>query len=142
MIPRFRHILIPLDFTEKNLAALNIAFDLAVVNHAVTTLLHVVEEIQGEQDAEAQQFYDGLRNRADAELETLSQRFDEAGLIVERKVRIGKRLTEIVVHSDEHNVDLIVMSSHVPDLTNPIETWNTLSYQVSVLCSCPVLLVK
>ena len=39
MIPRFRHILIPLDFTENNLAALNIAFDLAAVNHAVTTML-------------------------------------------------------------------------------------------------------
>ena len=142
MIPRFRHILIPLDFTEKNLAALNIAFDLAAVNHAVTTLLHVVEEIQGDQDAEVQQFYDRLRNRAEAELETLSQRFDEAGLIVERKVRIGKRLKEIVIDSVERNVDLIVMSSHKPDLTNPLETWNTLSYQVSVLCPCPVLLVK
>jgi nucleotide-binding universal stress UspA family protein len=142
MIPRFRHILIPLDFTEKNLAALNIAFDIAAVNHAITTLLHVVEEIHGEQDAEVQQFYDRLRNRAEAELETLSQRFDEAGLIVERKVRIGKRLKEIVLDSVERNVDLIVMSSHKPDLTNPLETWNTLSYQVSVLCPCPVLLVK
>ena len=142
MIPRFRHILVPLDFTEKNLAALNIAFDLAVMNHAVTTLLHVVEEIQGDQDAEVQQFYDRLRNRAEAELETLSQRFDEAGLIVERKVRIGKRLKEIVIDSVDRNVDLIVMSSHKPDFTNPLETWNTLSYQVSVLCPCPVLLVK
>ena len=142
MIPRFRHILIPLDFTEKNLAALNIAFDLAAVNHAVTTMLHVIEEIQGDQDAEVQQFYDRLRNRAEAELETLSQRFDEAGLIVERKVRIGKRLKEIVIDSVERNVDLIVMSSHKPDLTSPLETWNTLSYQVSVLCPCPVLLVK
>ena len=142
MIPRFRHILIPLDFTEKNIAALNIAFELAAVNHAVTTLLHVVEEIQGDQDTEVQQFYDRLRNRAEAELETLSQRFYEAGLIVERKVRIGKRLKEIVTDSVDRNVDLIVMSSHKPDLTNPLETWNTLSYQVSVLCPCPVLLVK
>ena len=38
MIPRFQHILVPLDFTEKNLAALNIAFDLAVANHARVTL--------------------------------------------------------------------------------------------------------
>ena len=142
MIPRFQHIQVPLDFTEKNLAALNIAFDLAVVNHAVTTLLHVVEEIQGDQDSDIQQLYDRFRNRAESELETLSQRFDEAGLIVERKVRIGKRLTEIVLDSVERNVDLIVMSSHKPDLANPLETWNTLSYQVSVLCSCPVLLVK
>lgn len=142
MIPRFRHILIPLDFTENNLPALNIAFDLAVVNHAVTTMLHVVEEIHGPQDAEVQRFYDRLRIRAEAELETVSQRFDEAGLVVERKVRIGKRLKEIVSHSVERNIDLIVMGSHKPDMTIPLETWNTLSYQVSVLCPCPVLLVK
>jgi universal stress protein A len=142
MIPRFRHLLIPLDFTEKNLTALNIAFDLAAMNHALVTLLHVVEEIHGEQDTEVQQFYDRLRNRAEAELETLSQRFDEAGIIVERKVRVGKRLKEIVAVSIEHNIDLIVMSSHKPDLANLTETWNTLSYQVSVLCLCPVLLVK
>ena len=142
MIPRFRHILIPLDFTEKNLAALNIAFDIAAMNHALVTLLHVVEEIHGDQDAELTQFYDRLRNRAEAELETVSQRFDEAGLIVERKVRVGKRLMEIVTDSIERNVDLIVMSSHKPDLTNPLHTWNTLSYQVSVLCPSPVLLVK
>lgn len=142
MIPRFHHLLIPLDFTEKNLAALNIAFDLAVLNHARVTLLHVVEEIRGEQDDEVVQLYDRFRRRADSELETLSQRFDQAGLIVARKVRIGKPLKEIVTDSIEHAADLIVMSSHKPDLSKPLETFSTLSYQVSVLCPCPVLLVK
>ncbi len=48
MIPRFQHILVPLDFTEKNLAALNIAFDLAIANHARVTLLHIIEPLNGE----------------------------------------------------------------------------------------------
>lgn len=142
MVPRFRHILIPLDFTEKNLPALNIAFDLAVMNHARITMLHVVEEIRGDRDAEMIRFYDRLRDRAQSELETLGQRFDEAGIAVDRKVRIGKPLKEIVTDSVEREIDLIVMSSHRPDLTKPLETWATLSYQVSVLCPCPVLLVK
>ena len=38
--------------------------------------------------------------------------------------------------------DLVVMSSHKPDLSKPLQTWATLSCQVSVLCPCPVLLVK
>ena len=142
MIPRFRHILVPLDFTEKNLVALNIAFEMAVKEHTRITMLHVVEEIGGDEDEELIEFYDRLRHRAESELETLAQRFDEAGLLVDRKVRIGKRLKEIVADSIERSVDLIVMSSHRPDLTKPSVTWATLSYQVSALCPCPVLLVK
>ena len=30
MLPRFQHILVPVDFTEKNLTALDLVFDLAV----------------------------------------------------------------------------------------------------------------
>jgi len=142
MIPRFQHILIPLDFTEKNLAALNIAFDLAVAEHARVTLLHVVEQVGGEVDAELSEFYRRLKIRSESELESRSQRFDLAGIDVDCKTRIGQRLHEIVTDSIERSADLIVMSSHKPDLTRPLQTWATLSYQVSVLCQCPVLLVK
>ncbi len=142
MIPRFRHLLVPLDFTEKNLPALDIAFDLAVANHARVTLLHVVEQVGGEADAELMQFYSRLHSRAESELERISQRFEAANIAVDRKVKIGHRLNEIVTDSVERAADLIVLSSHKPDLTKPHQTWATLSYQVSVLCSCPVLLVK
>lgn len=142
MIPRFQHILIPLDFSEKNLEALNIAFDLAVVNRARVTLLHVVEQISGEADKELAAFYGRLRARAETELEARSQRFEEVGILVDCKIRIGHRLHEIVTDSIERRADLIVLSSHKPDLNRPLQTWATLSYQVSVLCQCPVLLVK
>lgn len=142
MIPRFQHILIPLDFTEKNLAALDIAFDLAIAEKARVTLLHVVEQVSGEVDAELTEFYQRLKTRAESELESRSQRFDLAGIDIDCKIRIGQRLHEIVTDSIERSADLIVMSSHKPDLTRPLQTWATLSYQVSVLCQCPVLLVK
>jgi len=142
MIPRFQHILIPLDFTEKSLPALDIAFELAVANRARVTLLHVIEAIHLDTDAELEQFYAKLEKRADAELERISQRFTTAGLPVDRKIRLGKRLAEIVNDAGERQADLIIMSSHKPDLERPLQTWATLSYQVSVLCPCPVLLVK
>lgn len=142
MIPRFQHILVPLDFTEKNLAALDIAFDLAVAEKARVTLLHVVEQVSGEVDAELTEFYRRLKTRAESELESRSQRFDLAGIDIDCKIRIGQRLHEVVTDSIERAADLIVMSSHKPDLTRPLQTWATLSYQVSVLCQCPVLLVK
>ena len=142
MQPRFQHILIPVDFTEKNLAAMEIALDLAIASHTRVTLLHIIESINVEADDEMEQFYSRLRARADAELERLSQRFSGSGIAVDRKFRIGKRLQEIVGDAAERQVDLIVMSSHRPDLQNPTKTWATLSYQVSMLCHCPVLLVK
>jgi nucleotide-binding universal stress UspA family protein len=142
MLPRFQHILVPVDFTEKNLTALDLVFDLAVASRARVTLLHVIEAIDVEPDAELNRFYEKLQERADSELERLSQRFVAAGLAVDSKTRYGKRLTEIVSDIVERKADLVVMSSHKPDLAKPLQTWATLSYQVSVLCPCPVLLVK
>ena len=142
MLSRFKKFLVPVDFTEKNLAVLDIAFEMAVANRARVTLLHVVETLDVESDAEMEQFYDRLEKRADSELERLSQRFEAAGLAIERKVRFGKRLAEILQSCTEHNTDLVMMSSHKPDLQKPQQTWATLSYQVSVLCPCTVLLVK
>jgi nucleotide-binding universal stress UspA family protein len=130
MLPRFQHILVPVDFTEKNLTALDLAFDLAAVNRARVTLLHVIETIEGDLDAEVEQFYAKLQERADSELERLSQRFVAAGLAVDRKTRYGKRLIEIVNDIIERKADLVVMSSHKPDLAKPLQTWATLSYQV------------
>ena len=141
MLPRFHHVLVPLDFTEKNRAALEVAFDLAVHHHARVTLLHVIEPISGA-DGELQAFTTRLRQRAESELEARAQRFAEAGQKVEWKVIEGHRLEEIVRASVDRSADLNVMSSHPLDPARPTQSWNTLSYQVSVLCRCPILLVK
>lgn len=142
MIPRFQHILIPVDFTEKNRRALDIAFEIAAVNHARVTLLHVIESLDMPADAELNAFYRKLERRAQAELDLMAERFAAAGLPVDQKIRYGKGLHEIVTDSAERKIDLIVMSSHIVDPERPLKSWATLSYQVSVLCSCPVLLVK
>ena len=142
MQQRFRHIMVPVDFTEKNLLARDIAFDLAVTSRARLTLLHVVEQLDVESDEELEQFYLRLEERARSELDHMSQRFLEAGLAVDCKIRFVRRLQEILSDAAERQIDLIVMSSHQPDLDHPRQTWATLSYQVAVLCSCPVLLAK
>lgn len=142
MIPRFQHLLVPVDFTGKNLAALDIAFEIAVQNQARVTLLHVIETIADLTDAEINEFYNRLDTRANTELETMAQRFAEAGLKIDQKIRYGKRLREIVQDSIDRQIDLIVLSSHKIEKDQPVENWGTLSYQISVICQCPVLLVK
>lgn len=142
MLPRFRHILVPLDFTEKNQAALDIAFEMAVANQSRVTLLHVIEQIDLPDDDEVDEFNDQLRQRADKELELSGQRFAEANVPIDWKIRLGQRVQEIAGYESEHGIDLIVMSSHPVDAENPARSLATLSYQVAVLSQCPVLLVK
>jgi nucleotide-binding universal stress UspA family protein len=142
MATPFQNILIPVDFTGSNASALGIAIDLAVAHQTRVTLLHVIETIDIEPDAEMERFYAKLQARAEKELERLSKPFVSIGLATDRKIRFGKRLPEIIRDAAERNADLIIMSSHKPDLKNPEQTWGTLSYQVSMVCACPVLLVK
>ena len=142
MLPRFQHILVPLDFTPKNQAALDVAFELASQNRSTVTLLHAIERIENVPQEELQSFYAQIAARAEAELEARSQRFAAAGIRVDRKIRFGRRIVEIVSDAHERKVDLIVMSSHKVDPSAVAASLGTLSYQVSVLCDCPVLLVK
>lgn len=145
MVPRFHHILVPLDLTARNDAALNIAFEMAVQNKAAVSLLHVVQKIETGSDApddETSEFYNQLRQRAASELDRFSQRFLDTETACEVKIRLGDRLQEIVDFAEQHRVDLIVMTSHKVDTERLPETWATLSYKVSVICGCPILLVK
>lgn len=143
MLPRFNHLMVPLDFTEKNQAALDIAFEIAVLNHSRITLLHVVEKIEdADSDEDIQLFYERLSARARDELELRAQPFAAAKLQVDFKTRIGKRAIEICEDAKAREVDLIVMSSHPIDPHNLAQSVGTLSYQVSLLCSSAILLVK
>ena len=145
MLPRFKNVLVPVDFAEKNWAALDVAFEIAVHNKATVTLLHVIETIDEgglNTDPEVNDFYERLKVRAERELETMGQRFVDAGVDVHERMRFGKRALEIVKFSVEHECDLIVMSSHPLAEANPAASLVTLSYQVSLLCTCPILLVK
>ncbi len=145
MLPRFQHILVPIDLTPKNRSALDIAFELATENKARVSLLHVTETIDTADqhpDDETLAFYDRVQQRVRNDLESLSQRFADAGVTVEVKVPLGKPLKEIVSFAATHEVDLIVMSSHPVDKEDLLQSWGTLSYKVSVACQCPILLVK
>jgi universal stress protein A len=139
---RFQHILIPVDFTEKNQAALDVVFDLAQHTGARVTLLHVIERVEQDDDPEMLAFYQTLEERAREHLAGMTQRFLEGGVSIDQGIVYGRRGPEIVRYSVEHQADLIVLSSHRIDPTKATRDWATLSYQVSILCQCPVLLVK
>ena len=142
MEPLFHHILVPLDFTQKNNGAMKTALRLAKQNHSNVTLLHVIETIDYAEDEEIAEFYESMKKRARANLATCADRFHDAKVPVAEKIVLGKRGMGIVTYAMRKEVDLVVLSSHKIKLDEAPQGWATLSYQVSILCQCPVLLVK
>jgi len=138
----FRNILVPVDFTLKNEAALNTAMDLVRGKDAKVTLLHVIETIEHVEFDEMADFYRGLETRAAAKLFGMEDRFNQALIPVYHEVIYGKRAEAIVRHAEEREVDLIVLSSHQVDRDHPALGVGAISYRIAIVARCPVLLVK
>jgi nucleotide-binding universal stress UspA family protein len=142
----FRKILIPVDFTDKNEAALAAALQTAGQKDAdprgEIVLLHVIETIEHIGFEEMSDFYRGLETRAAAKLFALEDRFREAGLDVRHEILYGKRAETIVRYAEDHGTELIVLSSHKVDPDHPALGWGTISYRIAIVARCPVLLVK
>jgi nucleotide-binding universal stress UspA family protein len=138
----FHRILVPLDFTDKNIRALEVALELAKQNKASVVLLHVIETIEHIPTGELEGFYAKLEGAARARMAFPSSMFLEKGLVVEPEIVYGKRAEEIVKYVTANEVDLIVMSSHKINPEQPAQSWGTISYKVAILAQCPVMLVK
>ena len=142
----FRKILVPVDFTEKNEAALQAAIQTAShrdkEQEGEVTLLHVIETIEHIGFEEMADFYRGLETRAAAKLFAMEERFREAGVPVRHELLYGKRAETIVRFAEDREMDLIVLSSHKVDRDHPALGWGTISYRIAIVARCPVLLVK
>ena len=137
----FEHILVPVDFTEKNTVALDTAMKLAQQHHGRITLLHVIEPMEYEDD-EIRAFYQTLETKAWEKMQALVEPVDKDEVPIKQQIILGRRASCIVEYVDTDDVDLVVLSSHKIGFDQPPKSWATLSYQVSFLCSCPVLLLK
>jgi nucleotide-binding universal stress UspA family protein len=142
----FRKILIPVDFTKKNeaaiLAAQQIAAGRATGEEGELNFLHVIEMIEHVEFDEMKTFYRELENRSVARLTQLEERCQGAGVSIHHDVQYGKRAEVIVQYAEERGMDLIVLSSHKVDREHPALGWGTISYRVAIMARCPVMLVK
>ena len=142
----FRKILVPVDFTDKNEAALAAALQTA--SHAdpgqrgEVELLHVIETIEHIDFKEMSDFYRSLETRATAKLFALEERLKEKGVSARHEVLFGKRAETIVRYAEEKAADLMILSSHKVDRDHPALGLGTLSYAIAIVARCPVLLVK
>lgn len=137
----FQKLLVPVDLTEKNRRAVEVARDLALETDGGVTLLHVIETLDLPFE-ELEDFYRQLEEKAEAVMGRLAEPVRRAGVGVQERVVYGKRAEEVVGWAQRDDVDLIILSSHRVDLEDPGAGWATLSYKVAILAQCPVLLVK
>ena len=137
----FDHILVPVDFTDKSAKALEAAIKMADLYRARLTLLHVIETLEYE-DSELQAFYTSLESAAWSKLNPMTEQCVNAGIQVNQDVIFGRRAVSIVDYASDAKADLLILGSHKIVSDNPPKNLLTLSYQVSLMCQCPVLLVK
>jgi nucleotide-binding universal stress UspA family protein len=138
----FEHILIPVDFSERNRHAVDIARNLAKHSAARITLIHVIETIEYISVAEMRDFYNRLEISARQGMDELSESLSGQSIPVEQVIVLGRRHDEIIRYAIENHVDLILMASHRVDPDRPAGNFGSISYRVAVLSPCAVLLLK
>ena len=138
----FHHILVPLDFTPKNAAALRAAQEAAEAWNARVTLVHVIERIEHIPPRALRAFYDTLTATARVRMARAAQRLSRAGRPARQVILFGKRGPSLLRYVVLNKVDLVVLASHRVRPDGSRHVWATLSYQLAVLAPCPVLLVK
>jgi nucleotide-binding universal stress UspA family protein len=135
----FKRILVPVDLSEKSSGAVDAACRLAAVTQGEVTLLHVIETIEHLDFDEMRSFYEKLEKKAEAGLRRLADPAPHKGVSMQTETVYGKRARSIIEFAAKRKMDLIVLNSH------PIQTgagFPSISYEVGILASCPVLLLK
>jgi nucleotide-binding universal stress UspA family protein len=138
----YRTILVPLDTSAKNKAVLRRARHLADPSTSRIVLFHAVEMLQDVEFEEMEDFYEDLKAQAQSVLDDWASSLADEGFSTETEVTFGERGPSIVEAVDTHDVDCIVLRSHVVDHDNPEESLGTVSHQVALFAPCSVLMVR
>jgi nucleotide-binding universal stress UspA family protein len=136
----FRTIVVPVDLTDRNRPAVDMAAKLVASSEGKIHLLHVIETLPGFSLEEEQDFYGRLQKAASEHLEALAAPLRATGRRVEADVIYGTRARTIVEEAAKLNADLVVIQSH--RVGGERREFGTLSHQVALFATCPVLLVR
>ena len=140
--PMYDTILVPLDTSAKNNVALRRARRITEPSTGRIVLFHAVEMLQDVEFDEMDDFYEDLRTQAQSALDDWAASLADEGFTTETEVTFGERGPSIVEAVDTHDVDCIVLRSHVVDPDNPDESLGTVSHQVALFAPCSVLMVR
>jgi nucleotide-binding universal stress UspA family protein len=138
----YDHILIPVDLSSANKAVFSRALQLGRPDQTDITLLHVIETLQDDEPGEMDDFYEELREEANAKMTDWAAAIAEEGFEVEATITYGERGPEITRVAEERGVDLIVQRSHRIRREDGDTSVGTVSHQVAIFAPCSVLLVR
>ena len=137
-----KHVLVPIDFSEHSLRALDVAKKLAQDAGGTLTLLHVVEPIPGWEDIPVLMTNPQLAKDAERKLQRLPrERQIDARLVGRTVVKIGTPWYEITQTAKELGRDLIVIATHGYAGWKHVVLGST-AERVVRHASCPVLVVR
>lgn len=138
----FDRILLPVDLSDQNGAAVAAARELIGDSRGSAILLHVIETIADAPFEDLEDFYQRLERKAHTRLKDLAEELAAGEVDVEQRVVYGKRVREIVAYAQDLQADLVILSTRPLDPDNPQVAWGSISNQVAILAPCPVLLIK
>jgi len=144
-----KHIMVPIDFSECSLCALNYALALAKKLEADLVLLHIVEPAVYIDNAENNLLAPTLPDETNQQLMTasrerlmaLKEEVARCGIAVETLVRMGRAQSEIPDTAKATGVDLIVMGTHGHSGIKHA-LLGGIAERVVRHSSCPVLVVR
>jgi nucleotide-binding universal stress UspA family protein len=140
-----QHCLVPIDFSEYSLHALDYAVELAGKLYARLTLLHVIQSLPvGGADMGVTLPYAYLEN-LEAELrrslESYRERITAKGLLSDSVIVHGVPFQEIIETARARQVDLIIMGTH--GRTGILHVLlGSVAEKVVRLAPCPVLVTR
>ena len=135
-------ILVPVDLSSTNEYVLDTAQELGATDQTRIQLLHVIETLQDEEPGEMDEFYEELREDAEAKMEAWAAEMGANGFEVQSTIVYGERGPKVTEVADEEDTDLIVMRSHNVERDDSEARVGTVSHQVAVFAPCSVYLVR
>lgn len=106
-----RRILFATEFGRASERAEEYAVEIAQAMGASVKVVHVIEEIDLENDAEVERFYTALQDQAAQRLSDILRRFRNAGVDCEGQIDIGRRWRGILEAAAADSSDLIVVGA-------------------------------
>jgi len=145
MAKTFRHILIPIDFSEPSVRALDYAIEWGRQLDAHLTLLHVIQSLSNAgidlMPSLPAQHVKTLEAELTRQLQRYLKRVEDAGVKGALVISHGAPFNETIKTVNERDIDLIMMGSHGRTGFSHM-VLGSMAEKLVRLAPCPVLVVR